>query len=142
MDFLLGDFCLSCDRQTKGTAFCSPACRIKQLGLFTLAESTTSTACGDNHTTPSLSVSTTGFCLPPAYDFSIHRISSSNPLSMSISSRSYSPKLSKQAQNDLKDYFGAFDQTRTLRRQVSMQAMTIPRSFRRPKATLSLNYNE
>ncbi|KIX05365.1 uncharacterized protein Z518_06237 [Rhinocladiella mackenziei CBS 650.93] len=132
MDFLLGDFCLSCDRQTNGTAFCSSACRLTQLDHFTLAEST-NFSLGDTNTKtsststnlvqrPSLSLSTHGFYLPPAYDFSIHRTSSSNSLSMSLTSRPHSPKLSEQAQNDLKDYVGSFDQTRTLRRRVSMQS--------------------
>ena len=128
MDFLLGDFCLSCDRQTNGTAFCSSACRLTQLDHFTLGpESTPSSSFSDTRSyssvtqRPSLSVSP-GFYLPPAYDFSIHRTPSSNSLSMSLTSRPHSPKLSEQAQNDLKDYVGSFDQTRTLRRRVSMQS--------------------
>jgi hypothetical protein len=36
--------------------------------------------------------------------------------------------LSEQAQNDLKDYVGSFDQTRTLRRRVSMQSNEDPKS--------------
>jgi len=130
MDFLLGDFCLSCDRQTNGTAFCSSACRLTQLDHFTLAESTTvSSSLGDTTSLNSMTQrspwtlpATTGFYLPPAYDFSIHRTSSSNSLSMSLASRPHSPRLSEQAQNDLKDYVGSFDQTRTLRRRVSMQS--------------------
>jgi hypothetical protein len=130
MDLVLGDFCLSCDRQTNGTAFCSSACRLTQLDHFTQPESTPSSYSSHNDTTsmtavtqrPTLSLSNTGFYLPPAYDFSIHRTSSSNSLSTSSSSRPHSPKLSEQAQNDLKDYVGSFDQTRTLRRRVSMQS--------------------
>ncbi|KIW39800.1 uncharacterized protein PV06_08384 [Exophiala oligosperma] len=125
MDFLLGDFCLSCDRQTNGTAFCSSACRLTQLDHFTLADSTSSSS--SSYTTakqrPSMTISTTGFFLPPAYDFSVHRTNSSNSLSSSsTTSRPHSPKISEQAQNDLKDYVGSFDQTRTLRRRVSMQS--------------------
>jgi hypothetical protein len=129
MDFLLGDFCLSCDRQTNGTAFCSSACRLTQLDGFPLAESSTSTSSLSGYTgsngsvsqRSSFSPSLAGLYLPPAYDFSLHRTTSSNSLSMSLSSRPLSPKISEQAQNDLKDYVGSFDQTRTLRRQVSMQ---------------------
>ncbi|EHY60726.1 hypothetical protein HRR83_000495 [Exophiala dermatitidis] len=130
MDFLLGDFCLSCDRQTNGTAFCSSACRLTQLDNFTLGESSTSSSMSGYTATnspvaqrqrPSLGLATTGFHLPPAYDFSLHRSPSANSLSMSLSSRPHSPKISEQAQNDLKDYVGSFDQTRTLRRRVSMQ---------------------
>ncbi|KIV83060.1 hypothetical protein PV11_05120 [Exophiala sideris] len=127
MDLVLGDFCLSCDKQTNGTAFCSSACRLTQLDHFTLESNNSSL--GDTNTNffpqqrPSLSISTNGFYLPPAYDFSIHRTSSFNSLSTSsVSSRPHSPKLSEQAQNDLKDYVGLFDQTRTLRRRVSMQS--------------------
>jgi len=129
MDFLLGDFCLSCDRQTNGTNFCSSACRLTQLDQYTLASSTPSSSPYDTSITnffssqqrPSLNINTTGLFLPPAYDFSIHRTLSSNSLS-TISSRPVSPKLSEQAQNDLKDYVGSFDQTRTLKRRVSMQS--------------------
>ncbi len=130
MDLVLGDFCLSCDRQTNGTAFCSSACRLTQLDHFTLPESTSSSYSHDHGTMsstavtqrPTLSLSHAGFYLPPAYDFSIHRTSSSTSLSTSSSSRPHSPRLSEQAQNDLKDYVGCFDQTRTLRRRVSMQS--------------------
>ena len=70
------DFCLSCDRQTNGTPFCSQACRLAEL----------------DHSSPSLPVSLSdsyaesapqrptqparsGFYLPPAFDFSLHRSS-------------------------------------------------------------------
>ncbi|KIX96304.1 uncharacterized protein Z520_08082 [Fonsecaea multimorphosa CBS 102226] len=130
MDFLLGDFCLSCDRQTNGTNFCSSACRLTQLDHYTLGSSTPSSSPRDTSITtffsssqrPSLTITTPGLYLPPAYDFSIHRTSSSNSLSTSFISRPISPKLSEQAQNDLKDYAGSFDQTRTLKRRVSMQS--------------------
>lgn len=129
MDFLLGDFCLSCDRQTNGTNFCSSACRLTQLDQFTLASSTPSSSPGDTSVTnffpslhrSSLNSNSIGIFLPPAYDFSIHRTPSSNSLS-TVSSRPVSPRLSEQAQNDLKDYVGSFDQTRTLKRRVSMQS--------------------
>jgi hypothetical protein len=130
MDFLLGDFCLSCDRQTNGTNFCSSACRLTQLDQFTLAPLTatpSSSPRNSGYTTflssqkrPSLSINT-GIFLAPAYDFSLHRTTSSNSIS-TISSRPTSPKLSEQAQNDLRDYAGSFDQTRTLKHRVSMQS--------------------
>lgn len=50
---------------------------------------------------------------------------------MSFTSRPVSPKLSEQAQNDLKDYVGSFDQTRTLRRRVSMQSNEDMKAFAR-----------
>ncbi|EXJ54639.1 hypothetical protein A1O7_09980, partial [Cladophialophora yegresii CBS 114405] len=130
MDFLLGDFCLSCDRQTNGTNFCSSACRLTQLDQYTLASSTPSTSPRDTSITSFFSspqrslmntTTNTAFFLAPAYDFSLHRTVSSNSLS-TVSSRPVSPKLSEQAQNDLKNYVGSFDQTRTLKRRVSMQS--------------------
>jgi hypothetical protein len=123
MDFSLGDFCLFCDRQTSGTAFCSSVCRIKQLDHSTPAESTTSRAsCDDTNTATvsqhlSLSVSMLGFCLPPAYDFSIHRTSPPKPIHLSMTYQPINSKLSEQVQNDLKNYFVAFDQTRILHRR-------------------------
>ncbi len=128
MDFLLGDFCLSCDRQTNGSNFCSAACRLTQLDQYTLASSTPSSPRDTSITNffssqqrPSLNVNTAGLFLAPAYDFSLHRNPSSNSLS-TVASRPVSPKLSEQARNDLKDYVGSFDQTRTLKRRVSMQS--------------------
>lgn len=129
MEFLLGDFCLSCDRQTNGANYCSSACRLSQLDQYTLASSTPSSSPRDtifanffpSQKRPSLNnTNITSLFLPPAYDFSIHRTTSSNSLS-TVSSNPVSPKLSEQAQNDLKDYAGSFDQTRTLKRRVSMQ---------------------
>ena len=82
------DFCLSCDRETNGTPFCSQACRLAEL----------------DHSSPSLPVSPSdsytegvtrrptqparsGFYLPPAFDFSLHRSSTSpqskRPVSLS-----------------------------------------------------------
>lgn len=43
LDIALGDFCLSSDRQTNGTAFCSSACHLEQLNYFALAKPTAST---------------------------------------------------------------------------------------------------
>lgn len=151
MDFTLGDFCLSCDAQTNGTAFCSSACRLTQLDRFVGSPDSPSTSSSFSDTASMASVtrhqhqhqqhhhqhsrfswsssSTNGFTLPPAYDFSVHRTTSSTSLSLSLSSRPHSPKLSEQARNDLKDYVGLFDQTRTLRRKVSMVTNDDVRTF-------------
>ncbi|KIV97268.1 hypothetical protein PV10_01036 [Exophiala mesophila] len=134
MDFTMGDFCLSCDGQTNGTAFCSSACRLTQLDHLVGSPASTSSSWSSVESIPiqvttqrsslasgSSATTTHSFSLPPAYDFSVHRTTSSNSLSLSLTSRPHSPKLSEQARNDLKDYVGSFDQTRTLRRKVSMQ---------------------
>lgn len=139
MDFTMGDFCLSCDGQTNGTAFCSSACRLTQLDHLVGSLTSTSSSWSSADSMPihastqrsswaSSSTATHGFSLPPAYDFTVHRTTSSNSLSLSLTSRPHSPKLSEQARNDLKDYVGSFDQTRTLRRKVSMQTNESRRS--------------
>jgi hypothetical protein len=90
------DFCLSCDRQTNGTPFCSQACRLAEL----------------DHSSPSLPISPSdsyseraahrspqparsGFYLPPAFDFSSHRTSplsrSKRPASLSVARRTTNP---------------------------------------------------
>ena len=68
------DYCLSCDRQTNGTPFCSQACRLAELDHCSphepLSPSYTDTeAAVQRATTPARS----GFYLPPAFDFSLHR---------------------------------------------------------------------
>ncbi|ETN43415.1 uncharacterized protein HMPREF1541_02574 [Cyphellophora europaea CBS 101466] len=126
---LFGDFCLSCDRQTNGTTFCSQACRIAELELYTGSESSSSPYNGTRQTYAHRSTASagSGFQLPPAYDF--RRQTSTTSLSTSSSDLSTSPplspsktKLTDQARSDLRDYVGAFDQTRTIRRRVSMQS--------------------
>jgi hypothetical protein len=129
---LFGDFCLSCDRQTNGSSFCSQACRLAELELYTGSDtSNTSYTTNRQPSThrPTASAGS-GFQLPPAYDFS-RRQTSSTSLSTSSSLSSSPPasprattcsKLTDQVRNDLRDYVGAFDQTRTIRRRVSMQS--------------------
>lgn len=131
---LFGDFCLSCDRQTNGSSFCSQACRIAELELYTGSESATATLSYNTTRQTSTHRPTasagSGFQLPPAYDFSRWQTSTTS-LSTSSSLSSSPPsspksttysKLTDQVRNDLRDYVGAFDQTRTIRRRVSMQS--------------------
>jgi hypothetical protein len=133
---LFGDFCLSCDRQTNGTSFCSQACRLAELELYTGSGSSTlsyNTHITSRHQTPahrSTTSASSGFYLPPSYDFS-RRQTSTTSLSTSSSLSSSPPsspktaaytKLTDQVRSDLRDYVGAFDQTRTIRRRVSMQS--------------------
>ena len=60
------DYCLSCDRQTEGGAYCSQACRLadreKAKSPSQLSSSASSTAS-----------STNGFYLPPAVNFSAYK---------------------------------------------------------------------
>jgi hypothetical protein len=82
------DFCLSCDRQTNGTPFCSQACRLAELDLSSPSppvspSSTYTDTAPQRPTQPARS----GFYLPPAFDFSLHRTSvpshSKRPASLS-----------------------------------------------------------
>jgi hypothetical protein len=98
------DFCLSCDRQTNGTPFCSQACRLAEL----------------DHSSPSLPLSPSdsyserashrppqparpGFYLPPAFDFSLHRTStlsrSKRPASLSDTRSTTNPSTLKPRSN-------------------------------------------
>jgi ECL1/2/3 zinc binding proteins len=127
IDFF-GDFCLTCDRQTNGTTFCSQSCRLAELDRYTNSEpSSASYYPGSSSSSSGQRSSAYGFQLPPAYDFSVHRSSSATSLSTSASTSSKSAsnstsKLTEQARSDLRGYVGSFDQTRTLRRRVSMQS--------------------
>jgi hypothetical protein len=120
---VFGGFCLACDGQTNGTDYCSQTCRLAGLDHYGTYEPTSPIYC-DTHTIarrPVGSVSS-GLYLPPAIDFSVYRVSSSNSVLTLRNKPSTQARLSEKARNDLRDYVGAFDQTRTLRRRVSMQS--------------------
>jgi hypothetical protein len=135
------DFCLACDKQTNGTAYCSQICRLLETGppsepaspLYTDSKSVQRRSTGPIPTRIEL---------PPAIDFSLYRQSSSTTSSarssMHMPSLSRSPsqtsltstetsqslydnRLSEQVRKDLNSYAGFFDQTRTIRRRKSLQ---------------------
>lgn len=87
------DFCLSCDRQTAGAAYCSQACRLADLesavpGHDVLLPTLLSAPyMGPNPSSPSTTA--TGFFLPPPVDFAAYR----QRLPTSSSSSSSSPSL-------------------------------------------------
>jgi hypothetical protein len=148
------DFCLSCDRQTSGTPFCSQACRLAELDhSSTSLPVSPSDSYTENAPQQPTQPARSGFYLPPAFDFSLHRTSTSptskrpvaptrtqrttNPSTLhstssispsssqtSLSSikttQSHHTKISRQAENDLKEYARSFDQIRTLRRRISL----------------------
>ncbi|KAI9767836.1 MAG: hypothetical protein M1835_006988 [Candelina submexicana] len=68
------DFCLSCDKQTSGEAYCSQACR-----LLDIEQSVSSTPTSSSTTAPPVSWSTSGlgagsgFYLSPPLDFSAYK---------------------------------------------------------------------
>jgi hypothetical protein len=138
-----GDFCLSCDKQTNGTSFCSQVCRLAEMDTTPLSEPS-SPLYTDSKAVQlrSMGAVPTRIELPPAIDFSLYRQSSSTASSprssMHMGSLSRSPsqtsltstetsqslydrRLSEQVRKDLNSYAGYFDQTRTLRRRKSLQ---------------------
>ena len=67
------DFCLACDRQTSGEAYCSQACRLADLET---SEPTSPTSMGPAASWASSQLgSGSGFYLTPAIDFSTYRSS-------------------------------------------------------------------
>ena len=121
MDFF-GDFCLTCDAQTNGSSFCSQACRLTDLDNYTLSMPASPSYCDSSTIHRRSTGSAFGLYLPPAIDFSIYRVPSSTSVESVKSTKSSSRRISEQARNDLNDYATSFDQTRTLRRRISMQS--------------------
>ncbi|KAI9711430.1 MAG: hypothetical protein M1812_007175 [Candelaria pacifica] len=68
------DFCLSCDKQTSGEAYCSQACR-----LVDIEQSVSTSPTSPSTTAPPVSWSTpgfgtgSGFYLPPPLDFNAYK---------------------------------------------------------------------
>lgn len=121
---VFGDFCLACDGQTNGSDYCSQTCRLAGLDHYGTSEPASPIYCDTKSIarrpagTPS-----SGLYLPPAIDFSVYRVPSSNSVSTVKSSRSTTrSQLSGEARTNLKDYVGSFDQTRASRRRVSVQS--------------------
>jgi hypothetical protein len=94
------DFCLSCDRQTNGTPFCSQACRLAELDPSSpsppVSPSHSYTDGAPRRPTPP---ARSGFYLPPAFDFSLHRTSTS-PLPKRPVSRSNTKSTTTQSQSN------------------------------------------
>lgn len=69
------DYCLACDRQTSGGAYCSQACRLVDLETSSCASESASPTNGGEHSfwERSTSQSKSGFYLQPAFDFGAHR---------------------------------------------------------------------
>ncbi|MCJ1315134.1 hypothetical protein MMC15_000450 [Xylographa vitiligo] len=75
------DYCLACDRQTAGEAYCSQVCRLADLE---------SSSCGSEPASPTsqtfpwsraVQSPVTGFFLPPAFNFAAYRTAPSPPSS-------------------------------------------------------------
>ncbi|PGH17020.1 hypothetical protein AJ79_01404 [Helicocarpus griseus UAMH5409] len=137
------DFCLVCDRQTLGGAYCSQACRLAEMdGSGSDSEpSSPTTATSFQNPWASQRVDTaSGLQLGPAIDFttykSSHQIPSNNSypyssrqglspsssqtsLSSLNSVSSSSSTLSGQARSELEDYSGSFDKVRDWKRRLT-----------------------
>lgn len=78
------DYCLACDRQTSGGAYCSQVCRLGDLETSSCvsSEAASPTSAGQSSFwASSMSPSKSGFYLQPAIDFGLYR--SNHPLSSS-----------------------------------------------------------
>lgn len=118
-----GDFCLTCDAQTNGSAFCSQACQLAELDNYTTSSPPSPTQYDASAVRRPSARTNSGLYLPPAIDFSMYRLPASSNSIESIKSTKLAPRrISEQARNNLNDYVTSFDQTRTLRRRISMQS--------------------
>lgn len=117
-----GDFCLHCDAQTNGSIFCSQACRLSELDHFTHSTPSSPSYCDSKTIHRQSTGSNSGLFLPPAFDFSVYRVPSSSSVGSVKSTRSSRSQISQQSRNDLDEYVTSFDQTRTVRRRISMQS--------------------
>lgn len=137
------DYCLVCDRQTLGGAYCSQACRLTELDPLSLESESPSrhTQIPRNSATHSSSRSNTAYSfgsadsnsrtlsVPSSYGFTERRShpTSDNlapsPSRTSISSlrsnASQSEMVTGQARNELRDYASCFDQVRDLKRRMT-----------------------
>ena len=71
------NYCLRCDAQTSGEAYCSQLCRLADLESSVAGSEASSPANSNSSSTTTLpasrSPSNNGFYLPPAFDFSAYR---------------------------------------------------------------------
>lgn len=74
------DYCLGCDRQTSGEAYCTQACRLADLETSSCgSEPESPTSLGENSFwARSTSLSKSGFYLQPAFDFGAYRSTNSS----------------------------------------------------------------
>jgi ECL1/2/3 zinc binding proteins len=79
------DYCLSCDKQTSGDAYCSQACRLADL------EASGSAPPSPMNTESSPFGAPTGFYLPPPIDWSAYRHNSSNRVQASRPAAQHTP---------------------------------------------------
>lgn len=104
------DYCIACERQTSGGAYCSQTCRLADLDP-SLSSSEPSSPTDPQFTawTTSNRSSTAGFFLPPAFNFSAYRSNpSSAPTSRPVSMTNFS---SQTAASSALSYMTTLSQT-------------------------------
>jgi len=139
------DYCLACDRQTDGNAYCSESCRLAEYDSASSAASSPTTS--QSPSWPTGRQSSNGFFMEPAYNFSNARAygttpsyqvpsyyqpskprTTSRPVLTPSSSQSSlfslqslpasePTQLSDESKRALRDYASSFDQSRYQRRQ-------------------------
>lgn len=136
------DFCLVCDRQTLGGAYCSQPCRLAELDRSSPADSEPSSPTAWGYETSSAA----GLHLTPAFDFAAYKSaatpyyrsltpsSSETSLSslQSSTSSSRSSPVSDQARNELRDYASSFDHVRDWKRRLTTSWTWTPRNQTHP----------
>lgn len=136
------DFCLACDRQTDGAAYCGEACRLAEYEKSYSGSGASSPASQRSSIVWPTTRPANNFYLPPAYDFAAYRSArpqsstatdSSKPIltpsssqssllslkstSSTASSSSEGSQLSEEARQALRAYDSSFDRSRYQRRQ-------------------------
>ncbi|EFW23383.1 hypothetical protein D8B26_006872 [Coccidioides posadasii str. Silveira] len=143
------DFCIVCDRQTLGGAYCSQTCRLAEIDQYSTSESepsspTSTTGLGQpwtvfnqdngqnqplgapsNFVTPTTqrvhtALSSISNIFSKSSRVTLSPTSSQTSLSSLSSSSSTSIPLSGQAKTELEEYAGCFDQVRDWKRRLTL----------------------
>lgn len=127
------DFCLVCDRQTLGGAYCSQSCRLAELDILhePTAASTQELRAAlrkspshavrfltTNPTSSTTQISSLKSCRPH-YPRTLSPSSSQTSLSSLRSYSSHGSPISSQSQTELRDYASCFDHVRDLKRRLT-----------------------
>lgn len=127
------DFCLVCDRQTLGGAYCSQSCRLAELDILhePTAASTQELRAAlrkspshavrsltTNPTSSTTQISSLKSCRPH-YPRKLSPSSSQTSLSSLRSYSSHGSPISSQSQTELRDYASCFDHVRDLKRRLT-----------------------
>lgn len=106
------DYCLVCDRQTVGGAYCSQACRLAELDQLSPDSASPSDAAYNDQLLLE-PVTTTSLRVPLTLS------SSQTSLSSLQSSSSQSSPLPDRVRDELRDYASCFDQVRAWKRRLT-----------------------